>query len=284
MKKKLNKTITIILSAAMILGVTACGTEKENTETKNISSEKEVKTAEISLVAENAPFTYEGDDGNPAGYDYEVLKLIDDYLEDWEFNFTVIDYETSLAGTTNGKYDMTAGAYFRTDAREKSFAISEPYNYFFLNLVVKADSGITSLEDLNEKSIAPIVGTDGRTAALNDWIESHPETKIDFTPLASSGAMADEIAGVEDGIYDAAYLSKEQAEAIFEEAGYTDLNITDIVDGRDTTFLMYNKDSELQEAINKAIASLTEDGTLGQLTEKWFGQNNFDKASELGLR
>ncbi|MDO4323951.1 MAG: transporter substrate-binding domain-containing protein [Lachnospiraceae bacterium] len=269
MKKNLAKVMVLTTAALAAAGLSASAEEK---------------TADIVLEAENAPYTYEDDNGEPAGYEYEVLKLIDDYLEDWTFNYTVLDYETALAGTTNGKYDMDSGCKFRTPAREEAFLVSAPYNYFFMNLVVKDDSDIETLEDLDGKSIASIVATDGRAVALNDWMTSHPDTKIDFEPLAASGAMADEIAGVEDGVYDAAYLSAEQANAILEEAGYTDLKITDRVDGRDTAFLINKDNPELQEAVNEAIDALTEDGTLGDLTKEFFGEDNFAVAEELGLR
>lgn len=245
---------------------------------------EEAKTAEIVLEAENPPYTYEDENGEPAGYEYEVLQLIDEYLEDWTFNYTVLDYETALAGTTNGKYDLDSGCKFRTPAREEAFLVSDPYNYFFMNLVVKDDSGIENLEDMDGKSIASIVATDGRAVALNDWMLAHPDIDVEFEPLAASGAMADEIAGVEDGVYDAAYLSAEQANAILEEAGYTDLTITERVDGRDTAFLIYKENTELQEAVNEAIQALTEDGTLGDLTLEFFGEDNFAVAEELGLR
>ena len=115
-------------------------------------------------------------------------------------------------------------------------------------------------------------------------MEKHPDIKLDFETLAASGAMADEITSVEDGVYDAAYLSAEQANAILEETGYDDLTITDRVDGRDTDFLINKDQTELQEAVNKAIDALTEDGTLSKLTEEFFGEDNFEVAKELGLR
>ena len=140
------------------------------------------------------------------------------------------------------------------------------------------------LEDMDGKSIAPIVATDGRAVTLADWMEKHPDIKLDFETLAASGAMADEITSVEDGVYDAAYLSAEQANAILDETGYDDLTITDRVDGRDTAFLINKDQTELQEAVNKAIDALTEDGTLSKLTEEFFGEDNFEVAKELGLR
>ena len=242
------------------------------------------ETVEIALEAENAPYTYEDDDGNPAGYEYDVLLAIDEYLTDWDFNFQVIDYETGLAGTTTGRYDLESGCKFRTPAREETFLVSEPYNFFFMNLVVKADSGISTLYDMDGKSIASIVATDGRAVALNDWMLNHPEIAIEFEPLAASGAMADEITGVEDGVYDAAYLSAEQANAILEEIGYDDLLITERVDGRDCVFLMNKERTDLQAAVNEALIALTENGTMGELSQKWFGEDNFATAEALGLR
>ena len=73
MKKNLVSTLAIIAAATAVFGMTA--------------SADDVKTAEIVLEAENAPYTYEDDNGEPAGYEYEVLKLIDDYLDDWTFNY-----------------------------------------------------------------------------------------------------------------------------------------------------------------------------------------------------
>lgn len=212
------------------------------------------------------------------------MKLVDEYLEDWEFDFTNVNYETALAGVQSGKYDLVSGCYFRTPAREEAYLVSKPYNFFFLNLVVKTGSGINSLYDLDGKSVSPIVSTDGRTVTLLDWIENHPDVKIEFSPLASSGAMADEITQVEDGVYDAAYLSAAQAEAILSKTGYTDLTITDVVGGRDTVFLYNKKNTELHDAIDEAIESLTADGSLSELSVKWFEQDNFAKAEELELR
>ena len=244
----------------------------------------DVTVLEVALEANNAPYTYEDEDGNPAGYEYEVLKLIDEKLPQYEFNYTVIDYETAAAGVNTGKYAFESGCKFRTPAREEAFLVSDPYNYFFMNLVVKDDSGIEGLEDLSGKSIASIVGTDGRAVALNDWLKAHPDVDIQFEELAAAGAMADEIQGVEDGVFDAAYLSAEQAQAIFDESDYSDLKITDRVDGRDTVFLINKDRKDVQEALNSALKTLTDEGTLGSLTKEFFGEDNFEVAEKLGLK
>ena len=70
---------------------------------------------------------------------------------------------------------------------------------------------------------------------------------------------------------------------MIKEAGYDDLKVTDIVDGRDLVFLINKDETDLQSAFNEAIDALTKDGSLGKVTEKWFGQDNFAKAKEIGL-
>ena len=245
----------------------------------------EAQVVEVALESGNAPYTYEDENGNPAGYEYEVLKLVDDLLPEYEFHYQVVDYETAAAGVSNGRYDFESGCKFRTPAREEAYLVSVPYNYFFMNLVVKSDSGITGLEDLaGGKSIASIVGTDGRAVALNDWIKAHPDVDLEFEELAASGSMADEIIGVEEGTFDAAYLSAEQANAIFEELKFDDLTITDRVDGRDTVFLINKEKTDIQAALNRALEELTNQGTLGQLTVDFFGEDNFEVARSIGLK
>lgn len=303
---KKTKEITALLTAVVItVGLTACGSASGSSssassaagsaDASSVSSEAAVsassaaddnpdaKVVEIGLSSTDEPYSYADDNDQPAGSTYETLQLIDDYLKDYTFHYNVLDYETILAGTTNGKYDVAADSFFRTDAREEAFNVSDPYDYYFMNLAVKADSGIENMEDLDGKSIAPIVGTDGRVAALKDWIKNHPDVSINFETLASSGTIADEIQQVEDGTYDACYASAEQENAVIKEAGYDDLKVTDIVDGRDLVFLINKDETDLQSAFNEAIDALTKDGSLGKVTEKWFGQDNFAKAKEIGL-
>ena len=54
MKKNMTATMALIAAATAVFGMTA--------------SADDVKTAEIVLEAENAPYTYEDDNGEPAGY------------------------------------------------------------------------------------------------------------------------------------------------------------------------------------------------------------------------
>ncbi len=272
---KLRRLSALVLALATTLVLAACNSSS--------ASSDGVKTVKIALVSNNKPYTYADANGQAAGYDVDVLKKIDAELPGYKFEYTVIDYETGLIGTKSGKYDIAAGCYFRTDARAEQYLISKPYNYYFLSLVVNPGSSINTMEDLNGKSVYPIDASDGRYAAFKDWVDKHPQVKINMTPSSGQATYADMAKAVHDGTYDAVYLNKEQFDGVKDSLGFK-MKVTPPVDGRDTVYLFNKKDPELQQKVNGAIDSLTKDGTLVKLTEQYFGQDNFALAKKLGIQ
>ena len=117
-------------------------------------------------------------DGSPAGFEYEVLKKIDDQNKNIKLEYSTLEYQNALIGLKEGKYDLVSGTFFRTPAREKDYLVTKPYNYYFLNLIVNPNSKIKTMEDLNGKSVVPIESTDGRYVAFRDWQKKHPNVKI----------------------------------------------------------------------------------------------------------
>ena len=86
---------------------------------------------------------------------------------------------------------------------------------------------------------------------------------------------------VHDGTYDAVYLSKAQYDGVADTLGYK-LKVTDPVDAAGTVILYNRKNGDVQKAIDERIDALIKDGTLGKISEKYFKQDNFQKARELG--
>lgn len=80
----------------------------------NAGTSGKAQTVNVVLEADNQPYTYEDDNGKPAGYEYEVLKAVDKKLDQYHFKYQVLDYETAQAGLESGKYDLLSGCKFRT--------------------------------------------------------------------------------------------------------------------------------------------------------------------------
>lgn len=247
------------------------------------SSNNGVTTINFVLESNDKPYSYADENGNPAGFDLDVLKAIDDKLDNYTFTYQVQDYDTALVGVKQGKYDALIGAFFETPARAEEYQLSTPYNYYFMNLIVPQDSSINSLEDLNGKSVAPIVPTDGRYVAIENWLQRHPDVNIDVPTVSNQDTFQNMINSVHDGTYSAVYLSKDQYDGVKDSLGY-DMKVTDVVDGAGTVIL-YSKDNQtsLKSDVDAQINALISDGTFSDLSNKWFNQDNYQIAKNLGL-
>lgn len=252
-KNRLLTTVVAALVAVGSLGALAgCGTANAK------ESNNGVKTVKFVLESQDPPYSYADKNGNPAGFDFAVLKAIDKKLDNYKFEYSVVDYQTALVGTKQGRYDALIGAFFETPARAKQYLLSKPYNYFFMNLIVPENSKIESLKDLNGKTLDPIVPTDGRYIAIQNWLKRNPDVKIEVPTVTNQETSQDMFNAVHDGTYDAVYLSKAQYEAVADTLGYT-LKVTDPVDAAGTVILYNKKSGEVQKAIDEQIDALITD-------------------------
>lgn len=276
-KNRLLTTVVAALVAVGSLGALAgCGTANAK------ESNNGVKTVKFVLESQDPPYSYADKNGNPAGFDLAVLRAIDKKLDNYKFEYSVVDYQTALVGTKQGRYDALIGAFFETPARAKQYLLSKPYNYFFMNLIVPENSKIESLKDLNGKTLDPIVPTDGRYIAIQNWLKRNPDVKIEVPTVTNQETSQDMFNAVHDGTYDAVYLSKAQYEAVADTLGYT-LKVTDPVDAAGTVILYNKKSGEVQKAIDEQIDALITDGTLSEISKQYFKQDNFQKARELDV-
>ena len=270
---KLNKTFVVIIALCMlVVFVTGC-TSSNSTNGDTASAENPV-TVTIALCNNVAPYTYTDADGNIAGYDYEVLKSIDEIVPEYEFEYKMVDYDAEAVGVQTGTYALGTGAHFRTAAREEQFLISDAFNYFPVCLAVKNDSGITSMEDMNGKTLVPVPDQDGLRTVFNDYMEEDPDANITCESGSSLISVADGLSGVSTGRWDGMIDSPDMFATVLDQQ---DLPITvlDAFTTVGTHFLINQEQRDLCEKINAAIPVLIEDGTLPGLAEDILGEDTF---------
>lgn len=111
---------------------------------------------------------------------------------------------------------------------------------------------------------------------MTAYNEEHPNAQIDIQ-LGESGNFAQRFQALNDGVSDAVVMpSNFGANDIIEEL---DLNVgtaDEPVQVNPTYFVLAKDQEYLKEKLDAAIAPLKEDGTLAELSEKWYGENLFD--------
>ena len=271
---------------------TEAGSSEENTsaEAKSEESETELGSEEVSteigtgesaddllaqikergsiIVAMEgtwAPWTYHDDNNDLVGYDVEVAQNIAEKLG-VEVEFVEGAWDGLLAGLDAGRYDIMVNGVGVTDERAEKYNFSTPYAYNKTAVIVRGDyDEISSMEDLKGKKTANTISSTyaaqaeayGATVTgvddLNQTIELLLSKRIDAT-LNAEVVFND--------------YKKEHPDSNIKIATYSD-QVEEIAipirKGDDTVTLL--------EAVNDALDEMAKDGTLTELSEKYFGMD-----------
>lgn len=217
----------------------------------------------VAMEGTWAPWTYHDESDKLVGFDVEVAQQIAGKLG-VEAEFIEGEWDGLLAGLEAGRYDIMVNGVDYTEERAQKYDFTEPYGYIRTAIIVNKDNtDITSFEDLKGKTTANTISSTyaelaeryGATTTgvddLNQTIELLLQKRIDAT-LNAEVTFYDYM-----GVHPDAAL---KIAALTEDANHVCIP------------LRKGEDSQsLREAINQAIAELKADGTLGQISEKYFG-------------
>ncbi|MCD8822599.1 transporter substrate-binding domain-containing protein [Mammaliicoccus sciuri] len=267
------KYIKLLILMMLIISLSGCGTI-----TKENNGKKVVK---VALSAEvNPPYLYTDSDNKPVGYDMDYMKELEKKLPQYDFQYEFGEEESNVVGIGVGKFDMGINWFFKTPEREQKFLYQkEPYVYSLTTLIVHNDTNdIETLDDLQHKSLTPMSLSGGLYSILTGYNKTHKnQIDIDEIHKVSNG---ENFKMIESKRRDAMFLNLTTYQAIQKELN-ADVKVGGVVSKESVHILYNNKNTQLQKDIDKATKELKEDGTLEELSKKWFGFNIFDDKESL---
>ncbi|CAG7914559.1 MULTISPECIES: transporter substrate-binding domain-containing protein [Mammaliicoccus] len=267
------KYIKLLILMMLIISLSGCGTI-----TKENNGKKVVK---VALSAEvNPPYLYTDSDNKPVGYDMDYMKELEKKLPQYDFQYEFGEEESNVVGIGVGKFDMGINWFFKTPEREQKFLYQkEPYVYSLTTLIVHNDTNdIETLDDLQHKRLTPMSPSGGLYSILTGYNKTHKnQIDIDEIHKVSNG---ENFKMIESKRRDAMFLNLTTYQAIQKELN-ADVKVGGVV-SKESVHILYNKkNTQLQKDIDKATKELKEDGTLENLSKKWFGFNIFDDKESL---
>lgn len=199
-----KKVLALTMAALMAASLTACGggsttattaattaadttaadtTAADAADTTAADAEKSDKVYKIATDTTFAPFEFENDKGEMVGVDLDILKAI---AEDqgFQYDLVVAGFSAAVTGLEAGEYDGVIAGMSITAEREAKYDFSEPYYDSGVGMAVAADSEIASYDDLNGKTVAAKIGTEGCSFA-ESIAEQYGFTIIQFEDSAS---------------------------------------------------------------------------------------------------
>ena len=255
----------LALAGTLVLG-TAFGAQADDAAQDDLLAQiREKGVITFAMEGQWAPWTYHDENGDLVGYDTEVGKAIAEKLG-VEAEFVEGEWDGLFAGMDGGRYDVVINGVEITDERAEKYDFTTPYAYIRTALVVSEDNeDITSFEDLKDKKTSNSLGsTYADMAAEYGAVCQNVDTLAETIDMVLSGRV-DATLNAEVSFYD--YL-KEHPDAPIKIVALTE-------DASEVSIPLRKEAAteSLREAINEALEELSEDGTLTELSEKYFGSD-----------
>ncbi len=217
------------------------------------------------------------------GFDVDVAIAIGDALG-VETCFATPDWDLITAGSWADKWDLSVGSMTITTARQQVLDFSTPYYYTPAVIAVRADSGLTSIAELEGEALCV-----GSATTYDQWLNGDIEglglpassiyaqapANVTVVPLPTDQECAQAIAaGRQDFV---GYVTSETVVNANIAAGFPVVKLGSAVYSEDLAAAV-DKGASLSSAsllaeVSRIIEGMHADGTLSELSNKWFGED-----------
>lgn len=277
--KKFKSVLALGLVCAGIL--TACGSEDEPSNA-NASSSEGVTKVKIAYPLGAKPLSYEDEAGNLTGYEIEVMKLVDEKLPQYEFEYVGTTNDDLLVGVAQKKYAAGVKNAFYTEDRLETYIFPKEFlGLSSAGLVLRKEhENIKTLSDFASAGLelAPIDASDARYTVVAEYNAANPNNKVNL--LANDGSTVDNILWVNEGRVDGSFFIGMAFNAQLGEGGPYH-HLKDEVVYNETavikTYPLFSlNEQELADAFDGAMKEILEEEKLDELMIKFYGTNLMD--------
>ena len=293
MKKRLGSACMAGLLAVSLAGCGGAGNssaeaaktsaEESKTEAATTAAESSETSAEAASEASESsaagtftvgfdqdfpPMGFVGDDGEYTGFDLELAQEVASRLG-LEYVPQPIAWDAKDMELEAGTIDCIWNG-FTMNGREDAYTWSDPYMDNSQVFVVAADSGISTLADLAGKVVE--VQTDSSAeAALKDNQELSSSFGTLQTVADYNTAFMDLEMGAVDAIAMDVIVAGYQIEQRADGDNYVILDETLAAEEYGIGFKKGNE--ELRDKVQAALEEMAADGTMAEISDKWFGRD-----------
>ena len=279
MKKRF---VSAALAAVMALSMTACGSSNSAAETtaadtEAADSQAEETTAEEAKTTDGGtlivgfdqdfpPMGFVGDDGEYTGFDLELAQEVAKRLG-LEYKAQPIAWDSKDMELESGNIDCIWNGFTMT-GREDDYTWTEPYMANQQVFVVANDSDINSQADLAGK-IVEVQADSSAEAALKEA----PELTATFKELLTTADYNTAFMDLEQGAVDAIAMDVIVAGYQIQQRN-ADFKILDDSLSEEEYGVGFKKgNTELRDKVQSTLEEMAEDGTLQEVSEKWFSKD-----------
>ena len=277
MKRRTFISMMSVMAAAGVLTLSGCSNSSTSTAASSGASSAAGSSADqlaaiqasgkliVALEGAWQPWSYHDESDTLVGYDVEVSRAIAEKLG-VDPEYVESDWDSLFAGLDAGRFDMVCNGVEVTDERALTYDFTTPYGYIHTALAVRKDNDeIKTFEDLKGKTTANSLASTYMELAESYGATVQGIDTLEETIQLLAAGRIDATLNADVSFYD--YLN------VHPDADFKIVAQTEDASHVAIPLRKGDNSATLLEAVNNAIDELRADGTLKELSEKYFGQD-----------
>ena len=277
MKRRTFISMMSVMAAAGVLTLSGCSNSSTSTAASAGASSAAGSAADqlaaiqssgkliVALEGAWQPWSYHDESDTLVGYDVEVSRAIAEKLG-VEPEYVESDWDSLFAGLDAGRFDMVCNGVEVTDERALTYDFTTPYGYIHTALAVRKDNDeIKTFEDLKGKTTANSLASTYMELAESYGATVQGIDTLEETIQLLAAGRIDATLNADVSFYD--FLN------VHPDADFKIVAQTEDASHVAIPLRKGDNSATLLEAVNNAIDELRADGTLKELSEKYFGQD-----------
>ena len=270
-KKRFMAVLVAAFALVGVLALAGCGSSASTTsgsadtgsaETTEDTS-ADITTLTVGFDQSYPPYGFVGDDGEYTGFDIELAQEVA-ARNGWDLELEPIDWDAKDSLLNSGAITCIWNG-FTLEGRENDYTFSDAYMLNGQVIVVKSDSGISSLSDLAGKTVITQVDSAAEEVLEGD----QADLTATFASLETISDYNTAFMQLESGAVDAVAcdLSIAQYQLAAKPDVYTQLD--ESLSEEHYAVGFKKGDKALAEKVTETLKEMDEDGFVKELCEKY---------------
>lgn len=273
---------TTTAAALVLAGLLAAGAAQADT----LKKIKDSGSVTMGVRESSGALSYTLGDGKYTGYHIEICeKVLSDVrkqlgLSSLSVKYQPVTSQNRIPLVQNGTVDIECGSTTNNLTRQKDVAFAVTTFIEEVRIAVKANSGITSINQLNGKNVATTTGT----TSVQTLRKHERATGVDFKEVFGKD-HADSFLLLETGRADAFVMDGSLlAGLIAKSKNPADYKIVGEVLSVEPIAIMIRKDDPaFKKAVDDSIKAMIKSGDVAKLYDKWLMQPIPPANAKVGL-
>lgn len=217
----------------------------------------------LGLDATFVPMGYTDENNEIVGFDIDVAEEVCSRM-----GVTLvkqpINWDTKEEDLNLGKIDCIWNGMSVNPSRAEEMNLSEPYMKNSMVFVVAEGSDITGKDALDGKTVAVQNGSTAQTILEESGLN------VTMTAIATN---VEALQQLELGLVDSVFLDSVVAEYEIKNSGKAYIILPDGLEEEEYAIGFRKADNALRDKVQETLHEMKEDGTLGTISENWFGSD-----------